>query len=109
MTFDQIISSVRRGFLNDVDKVRWSDEDLLEYANEAVVEIRRVRPDLFLGTYLQTIPVYDGPDDFPLPRVYESFAKDYIVHRAHSREEEYVNDNRAVLFYSRFEKGLLRT
>lgn len=108
MTFDEIISSVRQ-IINDVDKIRWSDADLLEYSNEFVVESRTLRPDLFLGTYLQTIPVYEGGDDFPLNRRFETLCKDYVIHRAHSREEEYINDNRALAFDSKFRRGMLST
>lgn len=108
MTFDQIVSSVRN-IINDVDGVRWSDSDLLEYANESIIEIRRIRPDLFLGTYTQAVPVYIGSDSFPIGREYEAFCKDYVVHRAHSREEEYINDGRALAFLGRFRQGLLNT
>lgn len=108
MTFATQIAGLRQ-ILNDVDAVRWTDEDLMRYANEAVREIRRVRPDLFLGMYNQNLPTYLLSDDFPVDDLYLKYLDDYIIHRAHMREEEYVDDQRAMAFLATFRGGLLQT
>ena len=107
-TFQEQITGIRE-ILNDVDAVRWSDTDLMRYGNECVREIRRIRPDLFLGTYGQAIPTYVLADTFPLDVEYLKYLDDYMIHRAHMREEEYVDDQRAVAFLATFRAGLLQT
>lgn len=107
-TFQEQITGVRE-ILNDIDAIRWSDNDLMRYGNECVREIRRVRPDLFLGTYSQNIPTYVITDEFPVGIEYLKYLDDYIIYRAHLREEEYVDDQRAMAFLTTFRAGLLQT
>lgn len=105
-TFQSLITSART-LLADVGGVRYSDADLLEYANEAVSEARRVRPDLFYGSYTTTPGTYLITDTVPLADFYHAYVKDYIVFRAEIREDEYANDGRAMAMLNRFRNGLL--
>ena len=103
----QTIIDEARVLLNDDDKVRYSDARLLSYANQALAEARRVRPDLFLGSFGSGASTYVLTDTSPLPLEYEPYLQDYIVGRSNSRDDEYTLDGRATAFIVRFKSGLL--
>ncbi len=104
-TFQQIINSARVD-LQDADKVRYTDAELLEYANDGVRESFRMRPDFRIGTYADALPAYELADDVPMPETYAMLLKHYVVFRSEARDDEYNNDGRAALFMARFETRL---
>lgn len=101
-TFQQIIDSARVD-LQDADKVRYSDAQLLEYANDGVKEAFRIRPDFRFGGYTTAIQTYVLADDLPIPDGYQMLIKHYVVFRSEARDDEYNNDGRAAIFLARFE------
>lgn len=104
-TFQQIIDSARVDLL-DADKVRYTDSELLEYANDGVKEAYRIRPDFRLGSYTASFVTYQANDQVPIPELYQMLLKHYVVFRAESRDDEYAADGRAALFMARFETRL---
>ena len=104
-TFQQIIDSARVDLL-DAEKVRYTDAELLEYANDGVKEAFRIRPDFRLGTYTASFLTYTAGDTVPIPELYQMLIKHYIVFRAEVRDDEYTNDGRAAIFLARFETRL---
>ena len=100
-TFATIISEART-FLQDTDTNRYSDADLLVYANEAIAEAKRIRPDFFYGTYSTALSTYATSDTVPLPIEYQSYLKDYIMARAEFRDDEYSVDGRIGSLMARF-------
>jgi hypothetical protein len=105
-TFTNLTDSARV-LLNDVDKIRYADADLLEYANEAMAEARRIRPDLFLGKFKTAMTAYAGSDDVPLSMEYHQFIKDYVISRGEFRDDEFTVDGRAGAFLQKFRNGML--
>tara|TARA_Y100001938_G_scaffold127867_1_gene181129 strand:- start:184 stop:513 length:330 start_codon:yes stop_codon:yes gene_type:complete len=105
-TFATIISEART-FLQDTDTNRYSDADLLVYANEAIAEAKRIRPDFFYGTYSTALSTYATSDTVPLPIEYQSYLKDYIMARAEFRDDEYSVDGRIGSLMARFKGGLI--
>jgi hypothetical protein len=104
-TFQQIIDSARVD-LQDADKVRYTDAELLEYANDGVREAFRIRPDFRLGTFTAAFLTYTANNNVPMPDLYQMLLKHYVVFRAEARDDEYNNDGRAALFMARFETRL---
>lgn len=104
-TFNQIIDSARVD-LQDADKVRYTDAQLLEYANDGVLEAFRIRPDFRLGSYTSAYQTYIGTNEVPIPATYQMLLKSYIVARAEFRDDEYAQDGRALAFLGRYERGL---
>lgn len=104
-TFQQIIDSARVDLL-DADKTRYTDAELLEYANDGVKEAFRIRPDFRLGSYTSAYTTYVAANDVPIPDLYQMLLKHYIVFRAEVRDTEYVDEGRAAMFLQRFEKSL---
>lgn len=106
-TFQQIMNSARTDLL-DTDIVRYSEADLLEYANDGVKEAFRIRPDFRLGSYTTAFTTYIASDTVPIPELYQMLLKHYIVFRAELRDTEYVDEGRATAFLARFERGMLK-
>lgn len=92
--------------LQDTGSVRYTDAELLVFANEALGEARRVRPDFFLGSYSTAQTSLASGDTFPLPFQIEQYAVDYIAGRAEMRESESTNEGRSAALVSRFKSGL---
>lgn len=100
-----------RSILQDADSTRYTDADLLGGVNDALVEIRRVRPDLFLSIAFVTDEklIGDISDDIPV----EDFCFQSLVYMATGymmlRDDEYSLDSRAVNLLNIGTSKLLRT
>lgn len=90
----------------DAGGYRYPTSDLIGYLNDFVLEARRLRPDLFVGSYHDDLPVVssDSSTDyaqvkFPLP-VMSCFvpAVHYVAGRAEVRDDEYAANGRAASF-----------
>tara|TARA_B100001939_G_scaffold64778_1_gene53665 strand:+ start:9644 stop:9973 length:330 start_codon:yes stop_codon:yes gene_type:complete len=105
-TFQSIIDSTRV-FLQDDAKTRYTDAQLLDYANEAIGISRSLRPDFFLGSLKTALATYTLTDDVPIPLEYQSYLKDYIMGRAEFRDDEYSQDGRVGSLLARYKQGLI--
>jgi hypothetical protein len=106
-----------RSILNDVvpitGSVRYSDVDLIQAFNSALLEARAKRPDAFLAMGLRVdIPQFVMPDDqaepFPLDQIFYPLCVNYIVGRSELREDEFAAEGRAVAMLNKFVTGLLQ-
>lgn len=104
-TLSDLISRARVT-LQDTTVVRYTNEELLVFANEALGAARVARPDFFLGSYKTAQTALSIGDSFPLPFQYEQYVVDYIAGRAEMRESEAANETRAAVLLSRFKAGL---
>jgi hypothetical protein len=94
--------------LNDADKDRYTDAELLTYAQDAYLLALRHRPDLFIGQY-SALPSYSTltlVSTFPLSDQYFPIISDYITARAEMKDDEFVNSQRAAQFITLFTNGL---
>ena len=82
--------------------MRYTDTQLIGYVNEAIKMVRRLRPDLFFGEYLLTLPTLISTSDIGLDAQYDPSVVDYVVARAESRDDDYVNTGRVSLFMQSF-------
>ena len=89
--------------LNDEDKARYSDDTLLSLANQAVLQILKRRPDLFVGQFA-SLP--DGErmlsDVFPVSAAYVQTVADYVTARAEMTDDEHASSGRAAVFAQLF-------
>jgi hypothetical protein len=99
-TFQNVVDLARIP-LNDDDKTRFADAQLLKYANVAVQLLRSARPDLFFGV---TLPAneYSLTDPIPLPDSYEQPLADYVTARAEWRNDSASVQERAAAFFQLF-------
>jgi len=100
-TMQQVIDRARIP-LNDADKDRYPDADLLVYGNEALAILRRRRADLFLGNLAGGMAALDLPDLLPFDDAYLPAVADYVTARAETRDSEEELMNRATVFFGLF-------
>ena len=97
--------------LQDTAGVRYPIADLVDYLNEGIVAIRRVRPDLFIGQYTTPLTaVTEGTLANALPTpdsVFEGLAY-YVAGRAELRDDEFAVDGRAMTMMGRLNTNLLQ-
>lgn len=86
--------------LNDADKARFTDADLLSFANDAILLLRNKRPDLFFGRFL-TLSATEKltlSALFPLNSELVPAMADYVTARGETRNDESVLTERAAMF-----------
>lgn len=106
-TFQQVVDRARVP-LNDSDKDRYSDQELLAYAVDALLMLYRYRPDLFIGSFgaLPAITSITASSTFPSEDQYLPVVADYVTGRAESKDDEAVDNSRAAQFMALFNTGL---
>lgn len=102
-TFQNVIDSARVD-LQDAEKIRYTDAQLLEYANDGAQEGFRYRPDFLLGQFGAAATTYVAGNTVPFPDQYQMLLKHYVVGRAELRDDEYSQTGRAAGLLARFEK-----
>jgi hypothetical protein len=88
---------------------RYSDGELISGLNLAILESRRLRPDLWIN--VATLPAYTTPSDSTpvstaIDPMYQMAFCYYIVAVASMKDEEYAEDARANVFAQRFYSAL---
>lgn len=98
----QTVVDLAREPLNDADKDRYTDAQLLVHAIHGLLTAYRNRYDLFMGG--GTIPTLAMTlaSTFPLPDEYLQVIADYVTARAESRDDEHVNSGRMAGFATVF-------
>ncbi len=92
--------------------LRYSDDELMQCINAAMIETRAKRPDLFLPLGLRVpVPYYNAETDqavaFPLDTsVYNAFVY-YIVGRSEMREDTFADNSRAAVLMTKFQSELM--
>jgi hypothetical protein len=100
LTVNDIIADARTLLLDTIGQNRYTDPELLVGLNTALLEVRRVRADLFLGHYKGHVPKFNNNDgeiihiepQFRLALVYGTLA------HALMRDDEDVQDARSNAF-----------
>ncbi len=87
--------------------VRYPDSDLIDALNLALLEARKLRPDLFLGTVPGTLttPSIGGTNPDPMSAIDEQYRVPlllYVVGHALERDEEDGSEQRAMRYKSQF-------
>ena len=104
-TLQNVIDGARV-VLQDADKVRYTDAQLLGYANDGIVLGFKYRPDFRLGNYTVALGTYVAADQVPFPVQYQHLLKYYVVSSAELRDDEYSQDGRAAALLGLFEKEM---
>jgi hypothetical protein len=92
---------------------RYSDADLVAAFNDALLQARGKRPDIFLDMGLRSVvPQYAMPADaataFPIDPIYYPAFLYYVVGRSELREDTFSDDSRAVTLMNKFASQLLQ-
>ena len=89
---------------------RYSDADLVENLNMGILEARRLRPELFLSSFSATLPDFSAAAmtaAVPIDSQYRVAFVYYICGHAQLRDDENVQDSRAVTFLNKFTSQML--
>lgn len=108
MTTAQTLIDEARNTLQDADKTRFPDTDLLVGLNDGLKLIRAVRPDLWYGTLASPLTAVALGGTLPLGPEYEPAIKKYVIHYASMRDDEYVMKGRADAFLKQFIDELVK-
>lgn len=106
MSTMQAICDLSRLDINDADKTRYADTDLLKYANDAVAVVYQMRPDLKFGRYSTPTADLGMTDDFPLDNAYRSPVAAYVVARSETADDPFAVEQKAVQGMKEFMFGL---
>lgn len=90
-TYQNAADRARSVALNDSAKTRWTDAELIAFANDGVLVLRRRRPDLFFGQFAalpSSTEVTVGSTSLPVPDEFFVPLVDFMVARANGRESE---------------------
>lgn len=106
-----------RGLLNDIVPIsgapRFTDADLIEIVNEAILEIRSKRPDAWLTYGLRrALPRYTMPEAantvLPIEDQFYSPLLFYLVGRSELVEDTFADNGRAITLMGKFTSLLLK-
>lgn len=105
-----------RNILNDTIQesgaFRYSDQELINAFNDALVMARAKRPDVFLDMGLRNpVPQYATTDTavgFPIDVGYYPALLFYVVGRTELKEDTFADDNRATTLMNKFVSLLLQ-
>ena len=108
-TVTGLIAQARVLLLDTIVPYRYSDAELLEALNTSLLEARRLRPDLFIGTVDgTTIPEYVTVDAtaIAIDIMFLNAILYFVVGHAQLRDEEETTDSRVSAFFKSFRAKL---
>jgi len=106
------VITAARGVLQDrnAQLYRYATVDLFTYLNDALLEMRRSRPDLFFNFIGEDTPSFEPGDElepFPVSTLFFTPTVFYVAGRAELRDDEFTVDARAVTLMQQFTAKLL--
>lgn len=106
------VVSEARTVLHDTNAqlYRYSDEDLVAYLNNALLEARRLRPDLFrsyIGLPVPSFTTAELDSAFPIDEMFFPQFVFYVAGSAELRDDEFTVDARAATLMSQFVAKLM--
>lgn len=110
-TVQDYVDECRVLLQDSVIPYRYTTDQLVQGLNLALLEARKLRPDLFLS-WNWIIPAYSSgnlAESVTIEPMYRGAFIYYMVGRAQLRDDETTQDQRAVAFMSMFRSQLLVT
>ncbi|MDE2106488.1 MAG: hypothetical protein KGL39_55250 [Patescibacteria group bacterium] len=109
-TVQDYITQSRVLLLDQAAPYRYADSELVDALNMAILEARRLRPDI-LQAYLRTTPPSFSSTAptvaVPIDPQYRVAALYYVCGHAQLRDDETTQDGRAAVFLNKFTSQLL--
>jgi hypothetical protein len=111
-TVQKFVTRARALMQDATEPYRYSDEDLVEAMNLGVLEMRRLRMDIFLseirtGTGLPEYSSSSLSDSVTIDEQYRMALLYYICGHTQMRDEEDTQDSRAAVFLNKFTAQML--
>lgn len=92
----QNIMDLARLDLNDADKTRNTDANLVKFVNDGIAKAYVIRPDLKYGSYGTAFADLGTTSSFPLPLEYRSAISNYTVMRCEVSDDPFAIEQRAI-------------
>lgn len=106
LAYQVLVDSVRRE-VQDLDEDRYDDVRILDALNLGLLEVRRTRPEFFIGRYNEPVFVAQVVADlFDYNEMLIPILIKYAVGWIESADDEYTNDGRAVAMLGMFKDDL---
>jgi hypothetical protein len=110
-TINDVIDQARIILQDKVTPYRYSDEELVSFFNNALYELKRLRPDAWLGSLGKDLDLYapiatDLAKEVPFSSIFFQPVVAYVAGYAELRDDEFVVDNRAGLLMSSFTRAI---
>lgn len=109
LTVAQLVTEARGHLQDSREPYRYSQSDLIAYLNNGVRVARTIRPDYFVATLLIPTVEYTANDNLSFDEQLYGPIVFYVVGSAQLRDDEFVEDSRAVaamnLFYAAMGRG----
>ena len=100
-----------RSHLNDrTEPLRYTDADLVVYYNDALRDLKRLRPDAFFSMYGEELPTYtvdDFLEDIIVDEIFHPAMSYYIVGNAELLDDEFVTDGRVAGLLKQFQMKVM--
>lgn len=109
-TVQDYIDRARSILLDTIEPYRYPDQDLVEALNLAVMEARRLRPELMRAFFRGSLPEFQTSDTaalVPVDPMYRMAFLYYVCGHAHLRDDEVSQDSRAAGFLNKFTAQML--
>ena len=106
-TVGDYILEARRLLQDEVAPHRYPELDLIQAFDIALMEARRIRPDLFLGRFGNLPRAYSADQPLEIDPMYRPTFVYYIAGRAQLRDAEGAQDQRASALMNKFVAQLL--
>lgn len=101
-TVGDFIVEARRILQDEEAPYRYPDADMIGALNIAILEARRLRPDLFLGSFA-SLPSYSASTDVVgIDPMYRPTFLYYLIGMVELRDSEDTKDNRASVLLNKF-------
>ncbi len=112
MALDTVLDYVtmaRRILQDTVEPYRFPDVAYLEALNASFLEMRRLRADMFIDQFTESLPDFQAinTEDVPLDVQYRMAAVYYMCGHVQLYDDESVQDSRATAFFQKFTSQLL--
>ena len=108
-TVQDYLTRARVLLLDETVEYRYTDAQLVASLNEAILEARRLRPDLMLSYFRLSLPEYTLANlaaMVSVDQMYRTSFVYYIVGQAQLRDNEDTSDVRAAGFLAKFKSDL---
>lgn len=108
-TVQNYIDKVRTLMQDLIAPYRYSDADIVGNLNSAILEARKIRPDIWLSTFRGSLPSYSSATPTTVVAIepmYRMAFVYYIAGYTQLRDDESVEDSRGMAFMQRFTKQL---
>jgi hypothetical protein len=109
-TVQDYITRARTLILDEIEPYRYPTADLVEALNMAILETRRLRPELLRGYFRGPLPDFSVSDlsaQVPIDPQFRPAFVYYICGHAHLRDDEVTQDSRAAAFLNKFTAQML--